>query len=78
MKKLIQILNGQAYVPQQRWGLYRILATLVAHRNKPRLLAAYCQFKRLSYRTILIETNKLSGRWPRALTRRDVTLIIKL
>ena len=78
IEKLIRILNGQVYIPQQHWGINRIFATLVAHRNEPRLSIAYWKFKQLSYQTMLIETDKSSGRWPGALTRKDIDLILKL
>lgn len=78
LEKLIRILNGEAYVPRQRWSIDRILATLVTHRNEPRLSTANRQFKRFPYQTMIIETDKSFGRWPGALNRKDVDFIIKL
>lgn len=39
--KLIRILKGKALVPKQRWGIDKILATLVQHRKDPRLHILY-------------------------------------
>lgn len=47
--KLINILKSEAFVPRQRWGIDRILATLVNHQKDPNLRTAYCQFKTFAY-----------------------------
>lgn len=76
--KLIRIFKGEAFIPKQRWGVDKILATLVQHREDPGLCTPYRQFKRFAYQTMLEELDDSKGRWPSALKRKDWDLIIKL
>lgn len=79
--KLVRILKGDDPIPRKRWGIERILATIVCHRRDPRLRTPYRQFKRFAYRTMLEESLKEeeeAGRWPDALKRHDWDTIIKL
>ena len=75
-QKLIRILKGKACIPQQRWSLLKILATLVHHRKHPALRVAYRQFRLFAYQTMMIETGK-KGRWPGALPKNDFDSMIK-
>ncbi|MCJ1342563.1 hypothetical protein MMC31_000749, partial [Peltigera leucophlebia] len=76
--KLIRILKGEALVPKQRWGIDKILATLVQHRKDPRLHTPYRQFKRFAYQTMFEESDKSNGKWPSSLKRNDWNIIIQL
>ena len=76
--KLISILKGEAVIPKQRWGVDKILATLVQHREDPRLRTSYRQFKRFAYQTMLEELDDSKRRWSTALKRKDWDLIIEL
>lgn len=48
-EKLVRILNGQLLILQQRWGIEKILKTLVHYRKDKYLQSTYCQFKKFSY-----------------------------
>lgn len=74
---MIQILKGEALFLKRRWGVDKILATLVQHREDPRLHTPYRQFKRFAYQVFLEESDE-SGRWPSILGQKDWDLIIKL
>lgn len=69
-------MKGKAYIPQQRWSLRKILATLVHHRKHPALRVAYRHFRSFAYQTMMIETGK-KGRWPGALSKKDFDSMIK-
>ena len=46
-QKLIRILKGKAYIPQQQWSLRKILATFVYHCKHLALCVAYQEFRLL-------------------------------
>lgn len=48
-KKLVKILKGDLCIPRQRWGLDRLLATLVIPRKDPKLRTAYRKFRTFAY-----------------------------
>lgn len=76
--KLINILKSGAVIPKQRWGVDKILATLVQYWENLRLCTSYRQFKRFAYQKMLEELYKSKGRWRITLKRKDWNLIIKL
>lgn len=76
-EKLIRILSGQVVIPQQHWGLDKILMTLVYHRKDKRLQTPFRQFKKFAYETMLVESRS-SGPWSSALLRKDWDNIIDL
>ena len=76
--KLIRILKGDDLIPKQRWGIDKILATLVEHRKDEKLRTPYRLFRLFAYRTIMKESDKFKGRWPKALGKSDWTAIIDL
>lgn len=75
-EKLIRVLRGEEMLLQNRWGMDRILAILVHHRDDKRLNTAYRQFRRFAYYTIMIESRK-DGRWPKALGRRELKSVLR-
>lgn len=77
-QKLVRILRGNICIPRQRWGLDKILKTLVIHRKDPQLRTAYRQFRTFAYQTMMKETDKEIGCWPGVLTRKDFDIMIKL
>ena len=76
-EKLIRILRGEDLIPKQDWGVSRILATLIHHRDDKRLRASYRQFKTFSYQ-IMMEESASTGKWPGAPARKDWDSIIIL
>lgn len=43
-EKLVRILYGKTLIPKQRWGINKILATLVAHQDNKQLRTAFKLF----------------------------------
>ncbi|MCJ1464122.1 hypothetical protein MMC07_002735, partial [Pseudocyphellaria aurata] len=76
-EKLIEILNGDALVPKQRWSLRKILATLMHHRTDKRLWRPFGQLRGFFCETMMKETRR-DGRWPGALRKRDYDTAIRL
>lgn len=76
--KLIRILKGQDMIPQKRWGIDRILATLVEHRADPELRTSYRQFKKFAYQTMIHESKTEVDRWPEALDRKDCKTMMNI
>lgn len=74
--KLIYMLKGDALVPQQRWGINRILATLVYYWKDPSLYIVYCQFKTFAYQIVIQKTDKQTSCWPDILTLKDFDTMI--
>lgn len=75
--KLIQILEGDALIPKQRWSFRKILATLVYHRKDEKLCSYFRQFRSFAYQTMMTESTK-DSRWPHALMQKDLNLMIRL
>lgn len=65
-------------MPQRRWGLDQMLATLVEHRGHIKLRKAYRQFYRFAYQIMMTETHRQNGRWPKALKRKNWDQILEL
>lgn len=77
-QKLVQILRGDICIPRQRWGLDKILKTLVIHQKDPQLRTSYWQFRTFAYQTMMKETNKEIEYWLGVLTQKDFNIMIKL
>ncbi|MCJ1344728.1 hypothetical protein MMC31_002931 [Peltigera leucophlebia] len=75
-EKLIHVLRGEEMLPQNWWGMDRILAIFVHHRDDKWLNTAYCQFRRFAYYTMMIESRK-DGCWPKALGRRELKSVLR-
>lgn len=75
-EKLVRILKSEVLIPQQRWGLGKILATLAFHQKDLRLHTTYRQFRVFAYHTLLAESGK-TGRWPQALTHKNCNNMIQ-
>lgn len=56
--KLIQILEGDALIPKQRWSFRKILATLVYHRKDEKLRSYFRQFRSFAYQIMMTESTK--------------------
>lgn len=70
-EKLVCVLRGDEALPRNLWGIDRILAILVHHREDKRLKTSYRQFRRFAYYTMMTES-KEDGRWQKALGRREL------
>ena len=60
--KLIYILKGDDLIPKQRWGIDKILATLIEHRKDEKLRTPYRLFRLFAYYTMIKESDKFKGR----------------
>lgn len=65
-------------MPQRRWGLDQILATLVEHQGDIKLRTAYRQFYCFANQIMMTETHQQNGRWPKALKRKNWDQILEL
>lgn len=70
-EKLVWILNGKTLIPKQRWGIDKILATLVAHRDDKRLCITFILFRVFAYITIMRKSDHVKGQWSKALGKSD-------